>query len=275
MESDAGSRGSAAEFYSALAPEYEGQFDVPHRKAYDTLCRESVFRALQPGSFVVDVGCGVGRWATDLVTAGHRVLGIEPSPAMAAQAARLCVSERFELQEADVDHAQVKAGSADVVLAMGSVQYAPEPCQSIATMASWLRPGGRLWVLVDSQQALIQELLRRGDYEEAAERASVPIANLSYGSLVVEHHLFTSATIRAALESAGLVEVEVSGLLVAWSSVPRGDAQTELSSRWTERLGVERDLSRVPELADHGKQLLATGIAAPWAGGTAARPGDI
>lgn len=249
----------ATELYGRLAPTYHADFEVPHRKAYDQLAAEAVRSALPPAAVVVDVGCGVGRWARWLVDDGHTVIGVEPSAGMAAACRAADLGARFSLQEVDVDRAEVAPGTADVVVAMGSIQYAPDPGASIARMASWLRPGGSLWVLVDSLGGLVQELSRRGDHRQALERARTARGRFGDGEVEVEHHLFDAATIGSALTSAGLVEVDVRGLLVGWSAQERAVAQAELVADWDAALERERRWSRVPGVADLGKQLLASG----------------
>lgn len=253
----------AADFYSRLAPTYRDDFEVPHRKAYDRLAREAVEGSLSPASTVVDVGCGVGRWAEWLVAAGHTVTGVEPSPAMAAAARAAGLGPAFSVLDADADSAEIHDGSADVVVAMGSVQYSPDPAASITRMARWLRPGGHLWVLVDSLGGLVHELLRGGDPVEAQQRATTRRARFAHGDVAVEHHLFDAHGIGRALTDAGMVDVEVRGLLVAWNARPREEAQATLRDNWESSLALERELAVIPALADLGKQLLAHGVAPP------------
>ena len=105
-----------SELYSRLAPTYREDFEVPHRKAYDQLAVEAVRTALEAGSTVVDVGCGVGRWVEWLIDDGHDVIGIEPSPGMAAVCRKADFGPRFELQELDVDSAVIGAASVDAVV---------------------------------------------------------------------------------------------------------------------------------------------------------------
>ncbi|MCB0976971.1 MAG: class I SAM-dependent methyltransferase [Acidimicrobiales bacterium] len=250
-----------SELYSRLAPTYREDFEVPHRKAYDQLAVEAVRTALEAGSTVVDVGCGVGRWVEWLIDDGHDVIGIEPSPGMAAVCRKADFGPRFELQELDVDSAVIGAASVDAVVAMGSIQYAPNPVRSIARMATWLRPGGSLWVLVDSLGALVGELLRRGDDAQAIERVRTGRGRFGDAECEVEHELFDAAGLAGALGAAGLVDVEVRGLLIGWAALPRDRAQAELVADWDRALARERALSLVPGMADLGKQLLATGTA--------------
>ncbi len=250
---------SPAEFYSLQAAGYRQSFDAPHRKAYDLLAWRAVSRSLPPESLVVDVGCGVGRWVEMLIGAGHRAIGIEPSPGMAATAALLEEEDWFSLQAVGVDDAEVSAGSVDAVVAMGSLQYTSDPARSIARAARWLRPGGLMWVLVDGLEGLVAELLRDGDFGQAAERARTRRARFVSEGVAVEHHLLDSDTLRRAFESAGLVDVEVRGLLISWNTKQRQVAQRDLVDDWQSQIALEETLSTVPELADFGKQLLAFG----------------
>lgn len=251
-----------SEFYNRLAPTYRDDFEVQHRKAYDTIAAELVRESLPASSTVVDVGCGVGRWVDWLLAEGHDVIGVEPSPAMAAVCRSVERGRGFTLLETDADHADIRPGSVDAVVAMGSIQYAPDPVASIARMAGWIRPGGRMWLLVDSLGGLVQELLRRGDVDQAVERATTRRGRFGDGEVEVEHHLFDATSLASALAAAGLTEVRVGGLLVAWSTRPRSDAQALLEARWHDELADERRLWSIPDIADLGKQLLGTAVVA-------------
>src|SRR6476659_8859165 len=143
---------SSAPLYDLLAPTYEEHFAVPHRTAYDTLAWELCARWLpEPPAQVVDVGCGIGRWAQRLTGLGYSVLGIEPAPLMAQRAReRLGDDERFRLVESRVEQVELAPATADAVVAMGSLQYTDDPAAAVEQMAGWLRPGGTLALLVDS-----------------------------------------------------------------------------------------------------------------------------
>ncbi len=250
-----------ATFYDGLAPGYEAQFEASHRRAYDDLCWEAVRELIDDRSSlrIIDVGCGVGRWAKTLVAEGHSVIGIEPSAQMCAGAIAQQLGARFELQHAGADDADIDAASADIVIAMGSIQYSPDPTASIVRMASWLKPDGHLVVLVDSLMGLVVELLRNDDPDQALERLSTRTARFTAAPGTVEHHLYDATELRAAFESARLGSIEVRGLLIDWTTRPRGEAMQRLADDPDDRLNVERRLSGQPQLADLGKQLLAVG----------------
>jgi len=250
----------APAFFGLQAADYEAQFRVAHRRAYDDLAWEYTRSRLpsRPGT-VVDVGCGVGRWAGRLVDLGHQVIGIEPSTEMADVAEGRGFGNNFKVVRASVDEAKLPDGSADAVVAMGSLQYAPTPSRSIARMATWLRPGGWMLILGDSLLALTLELLGTGRIEEAVERARSLTAEYRSANVAVRHWLFTADHLRQWLTQAGLVDVEVCGLLVSWSAFGRDHVTSQLAHDPETICGLDRRLAGLSPLADAGKQLLGMG----------------
>jgi len=67
-------------------------------------CLRRALRELPPGSRLVDAPCGTGRLAETLLAAGHRVVGIDISPAMLRVAGDKLArfGDRFEGREGDV-----------------------------------------------------------------------------------------------------------------------------------------------------------------------------
>lgn len=254
--------GASAALYDALATTYDEHFAVPHRRAYDDLAWELVCPLLPavPGR-VVDVGCGIGRWARRLIDLGHVVVGIEPAPAMAARARERITSTRFELVEQPMELADLPARQADAVLAMGSLQYAEQPEQALQRLVRWVRPGGAVAVLVDSLVALVIELLAAGKVDEALARLETRQGTWVQDGLRADHHLFDSARLWRAFEGAGLVDIEVRGLLVSWSAFGREEMLDRLNRDRTRQMALEHRLMGNPEVTDLAKQLYASGRA--------------
>lgn len=247
----------SAPLYDALAADYDAHFAAPHRRAYDELAWEICAAAVGPApARVVDAGCGVGRWAARLVAAGHLVTGIEPAPAMAAAARARLAGTTFTLIESGLEETVLPAGSADVVLAMGSLQYATDPAAAIARCASWVRPGGAVCVLVDSRQALVLELLAAGRTDEALERLASRRGAWRVGAHTADLHLLDAADLGAAVRAAGLVVERLAGLLVGVSAHGRAGLLARLDRDYAAQLAIERRLAAEPTLADLGKQLL-------------------
>jgi SAM-dependent methyltransferase len=250
---------SSRQLYTALAPRYREHFERPHRRAYDAMTWDQVRPFLPDRGPIVDVGCGVGRWVEPLLALGYEVIGIEPAPGMIAELQRADHGQAFTLISEPMEAVQLPDGSAGMVLALGSLQYSADPEAMVRRFAGWVRPGGSVMVLADSLVALVIELLRDGKYEEAMQRLRTRVGVWVVEDQAAEMHLMDTERLRRAFQAAGLVDVRVTGLLA--TAAPLGPARLadRLERDWDAHLAIERELQAHPELADIGKQLLATG----------------
>jgi predicted O-methyltransferase YrrM len=109
---------------------------------------------------VVEFGPGPGvglRLLAEALPSG-RVIGVEPSPVMRAQAASRIrrFADRVELIDATADTVTLPAGSVDAVCAVNNVQlWQPLPA-SLARVLSLLRPGGAI-VLGITENAVLPD----------------------------------------------------------------------------------------------------------------------
>lgn len=108
---------------------------------------------VKPGSSVLDVGCGVGRWSRRLAARGAHVTGVDLSPTMIAQARQRAAAEglaylcRFEAQ--DLSALDV-GGTFDLVLGVTVLQHILDPAalrSAVSRMRRHLAPGGRMVLL--------------------------------------------------------------------------------------------------------------------------------
>ena len=93
---------------------------------------------------VVDLGCGTGTLSLVLADAGHRVRGLDLSPAMVAAARTKTAGTSVEVVEGDAARPPYEPGSADVVLCRHVLWALPDPAAALTRWVSLLRPGGRL-----------------------------------------------------------------------------------------------------------------------------------
>ena len=255
---------SSIPLYDALADDYDAHFDVLHRWAYDELSwamATELLGAPVAGRPVVDAGCGAGRWAERLVELGHEVVGIEHSPGMSAAARKRGLGDRFTLIEGSMEEVEPSGRPVGAVLAMGSLQYTHDPVATLGRFASWLEPGGLVAVLVDSLGSLVVELARSARPDEAEARRVSRRGVWSAEGQVADLHLFDRDSLAAAMSAAGLVDVEVRGLLCGWTVFGRDRLFEDLAERPAETLDREAAWSREPALVDMGKQLLGLGRA--------------
>jgi len=107
---------------------------------------------LTPGERVVDVGCGAGfdtLLASRMVGPEGQVIGIDMTPAMLERAragSEAAGAHNVELRPGYVEELPVSDGWADVVIANGVLNLAPDKAAAFAELARVLRPGGRLQI---------------------------------------------------------------------------------------------------------------------------------
>ncbi len=101
---------------------------------------------------VLDLGCGCGvPVARDLAAAGHRVVGVDISDVQIERARRLVPYAEF--LRGDATEIDVPPGSFDAVVALYSLIHMPLAAQPglLASIARWVKPGGRLLLVAGAQ----------------------------------------------------------------------------------------------------------------------------
>jgi ubiquinone/menaquinone biosynthesis C-methylase UbiE len=92
---------------------------------------------------IVDVGCGTGLMSAKLAATGRRVLGVDLSTSMIAQA-RVRTNARVNFLRADAENLPLEDAGFDAVVNLISFHHYPNPDKAIAEFRRVLRPGGRL-----------------------------------------------------------------------------------------------------------------------------------
>ncbi len=116
---------------------------------------EDTFRAktgLSPeevaGRLVLDVGCGMGRFADIISRWGGRVVGIDLSLAVEAAHGNLGERENVRILQADLFHLPFLPGTFDIVYSLGVLHHTPDCEKAFRQLVPYVRPGGRLCVWV-------------------------------------------------------------------------------------------------------------------------------
>lgn len=101
----------------------------------------------QPAT-VLEIGFGQGRTAAVLLEQRHRVLGVDSSPTMVAQASArnhaACRDGRANLVHSDGITIPFPDHTADAAFTVHTVYFMPDPTATLTDIARVLRPGGRL-----------------------------------------------------------------------------------------------------------------------------------
>jgi SAM-dependent methyltransferase len=97
------------------------------------------------GKLVLDVGCGMGRFAEVATRWGAMVVGIDLSAA-AEVAARNLADREFVALQADVFHLPFAPESFDCIYSIGVLHHTPDCEQAVKVLPQYLRPGGHFAV---------------------------------------------------------------------------------------------------------------------------------
>ena len=104
----------------------------------------------QPGERVLDVGCGSGRLALDVVsgTPGATAVGVDLSSAQLDIARARVGDLPVEFVQADAQVHDFGEAAYDVVASRTGTMFFSDPAMAFANLARATRPGGRLAILV-------------------------------------------------------------------------------------------------------------------------------
>jgi ubiquinone/menaquinone biosynthesis C-methylase UbiE len=101
---------------------------------------------LQPGSTLLDVGCGAGQIAIPAARAGVNVTGVDIATNSLEQARARASAEGLNAQfdEGDAEALPYPDAAFDTVVSMVGAMFAPRPERVTAEMVRVTRPGGRI-----------------------------------------------------------------------------------------------------------------------------------
>jgi len=137
----------------------DGEYWVAHQERFDGSIRRHHgllmdAAAIAPGERVLDVGCGNGLTSRDAARAAGpqgSVLGVDLSGPMLARAERLAKDDglgNVRYEQADAQVHPFEPGAFDVVVSRFGVMFFADPLAAFTNIASAVRAGGRLAMLV-------------------------------------------------------------------------------------------------------------------------------
>jgi len=137
-----------AQSWSDLYSRAERVNDLVLRDRKDVAVR-FLDQLLEPGSRILDAGCGAGLCALDLMRRGHTIHGADISQKMLDLAAKTfeeqgIAPDRYVLSRRDVIESGFADGSFDGVSALGFLQYQADEARMLNELHRILRPGGVL-----------------------------------------------------------------------------------------------------------------------------------
>jgi SAM-dependent methyltransferase len=206
---------------------------VPGLDSYWRYHRDQFLGLLPPpGRQTIDIGCGEGRLARDLMALGHRVAAVDASPSMVAAARGL--DPTMDVRLADAAALPFEDACADLAVAFMSLQDIDDMPVAVREAARILEPGGRLCLAIvhpinsagrfealraDAHFIIKGDYLRPFKYVDTAERDGLSI------TLHSEHRSLEAYF--QALEQAGfLVEA------LRETGIPEHAIAADRSRRW-------------------------------------------
>lgn len=127
----------------ALGPDDAGYMELRAARYRDQASLALRLGQLEPGARVLEVGCRDGQTLTHMAGAGLQVYGVEPGPEEARQAQQRGVEVFVGLLEEYRPEVRF-----DQVQMFHVLEHLHDPRAALATLTSWLRPGGKLIVEV-------------------------------------------------------------------------------------------------------------------------------
>jgi S-adenosylmethionine-dependent methyltransferase len=210
------------------------------------------------GLDIVDLGGGTGGFAVPLAVEGHRVTVVDPSPDALASLERRAsdegVSDLVRGVQGDAAELPEVAGkaTADAVLCHGVLEVVDDPVQALQAMASVLRDGGVLSLLVAQRNAVVLARALAGHLTEA--RTALQDPDGRWGAADPMPRRFDESAIVAQLAEAGFMVHTVHGVRTFTDLVPAAIVDSEAGA--AEALAdLERAASQHPAFRALAPQL--------------------
>jgi SAM-dependent methyltransferase len=183
--------GASAEFYDDY---YRGDDRITPDAGRFWKVAERERDLLDPGSMVVDIGCGDGHLCAELSRRGWgTVVGLDVSRSRVARARKRYPFLR--LSDRPIRSAQIPSDSVDLVVMDNVIEHLPDPLATVSELRPYLAARGRLVIVTPNMESGHYRLLGRRWTPELAPHAHI--------------YLFTTASLDLLVSAAGFQVIAV------------------------------------------------------------------
>ena len=204
---------------------------------------------------VLDVGGGTGGFAVPLAQAGHTVTVVDASPdalaALTRRAADAGVADRVRAVQGDGDALAglVEPASVDLILCHSVLEVVDDPAEVVAAIATALRPGAAVSLLVAGRAAAVLGRALNGHLASATALLDDPDGHA--GARDNLRRRYDPETVAALLGAAGLTVEETQGVRVLADLLPAAVLEADPQAL----LELELALAVRPPFRDIASQL--------------------
>lgn len=105
-------------------------------------------KAALKGKWMIDVGCGAGRFLDAASVSESEIVGVDISSAIDAAKENLAGRSNVHFVQASIYELPFREGTFDCCYCIGVIQHTPDTAASLASIAEVVKPGGSLAVTI-------------------------------------------------------------------------------------------------------------------------------
>ena len=169
------------------------------------------------GKYVLEAGCGAGRFTEVLLERGALVTSVDLSEAVEANQDNFPQNAAHRIAQADILKLPFAPRQFDVVLCLGVVQHTPDPEQTIAALYNQVKPSG--WLIFDHYTHSLSYYTKSARLFRIALRRMPPDKGLKWTERLVDVFLPLHKAARS-FRPAQMVLSRVSPVLCYYQTFP-------------------------------------------------------
>ncbi|MSP56759.1 MAG: methyltransferase domain-containing protein [Myxococcales bacterium] len=104
------------------------------------------------GKWLLDAGCGAGRFSEVVAARGPNLVSMDLSSAVDATRETLCRFNNVDVVQASIFEPPFRPGTFDFAYCIGVLQHTPDPPRATGSVVQLVRPGGRFALTIYARQ---------------------------------------------------------------------------------------------------------------------------